>query len=538
MATIEQPAVMKQTRAPGTPPDTKTIQFKDSRPDVSKIEQAAQKAYKDSLTNWDFYVKNEWKKQSQEAVNQFGDNPAQLQAALEKIRTGMLPSDVPESIRNKFLEDTYYDSASLLNKALKQRKVAEKKDTTINANEYANGLTNNISTDFYNVLAYNESEDAEKRPFDVEIYNKNRSDLAQLADLTDDNGVPYFTAESQKEMKRPVSAIMTGFNSFIEQKSLPALEQWEQDKFNKKDEFMADTGIDDETYNAMRKSIDLYKGIKQRELNRLHNQERLNNSLAFMDNPIIYRANLSKIESDPERRLPNDNPEINKKLDEKADEIYSLADKLGNGQIDPATLRLMVMKVASVTVDDEDTSIVDDNILKAYEANIALTKAGANKDQLQQFNHLAMSAITDNTFKQSVAALASKPSFDTMFLNKGARNSIFGTVKEEDTRMVERIGRDAYMTTIAALNEASAIEDDQQRAKAMAQALAYYDTQVQKAYDYIKRDIIDPEYVKNALAQNGYALVELNGNMSKIVGRLPNGEYIIEQTGEKINGGI
>lgn len=541
MATIEQPAVIKQTRAPGTPSDIKTMQFKDSRPDVSRWEKAAQKAYKDSMTNWEYHVKNEWKKQSEEAVANFGDSPAQLQVALEKIRTEMLPSDIPESIKQQFMEDTYYDSASIMNKALAKRKKAEKEDTTINANEYANGLKNNLSTDFFNVLTYNESENAEKRPFDVEIYNKNKNDLAELADLTDDNGQYWFTEDSRKEMKRPTSAIIEGFNNYISQKSLPELEQWEQDKFNNKDAFMSDTGIDDEIYNTMRKSLDLYKNIKKRELNRAHNEERIKNSLGFLDNPIVYRANLSRIEKDPELPLPADNEEINKLLDAKAEEIYSLADKVKDGQIPPEIMRLAVMKVASITVDNDNPSIVDNNLLKAFDANIAFRKAGANEDQLATLNKNIQIAMTDTSFKQSVAALASKPSFESMlFENKRARNSLFYTLKDEDTRYVERIGRDAYMDTMSALAEIYSNPDftDAEKQQKTAQALAYYDTQVQKAYDYIKRDIIDPQYIKNALEKQGYAMIQLNGNMSKIVGRLPNGEYIIEQTGEKINGGI
>lgn len=541
MATIEQPAVIKQTRAPGTPPDTKTMQFKDSRPDVSRWEKAAQKAYKDSMTNWEYYVKNEWKKQSEEAVANFGDSPAQLQVALEKIRTGMLPSDVPEGIKQQFMEDTYYDSASIMNKALAKRKKAEKEDTTINANEYANGLKNNLATDFFNVLSYNESENAEKRPFDVEIYNKNKADLAELADLTNDNGQYWFTEDSRKEMKRPTSAIIEGFNNYISQKSLPELEQWEQDKFNNKDAFMADTGIDDEIYNTMRKSVDLYKNIKKRELNRAHNEERIKNSLGFLDNPIVYRANLSRIEKDPELSIPADNEEINKQLDAKAEEIYSLADKVKDGKIPPEIMRLAVMKVASITVDNDNPSIVDNNLLKAFDANLAFYKAGANEDQLATLNKNIQIAMTDTSFKQSVAALASKPSFDSMlFENKRARNSLFYTLKDDDTRYVERIGRDAYMNTMSAMAEIYSNPDltDAEKQQKTAQALAYYDTQVQKAYDYIKRDIIDPEYIKNALEKQGYAMIQLNGNMSKIVGRLPNGEYIIEQTGEKINGGI
>ena len=212
----------------------------------------------------------------------------------------------------------------------------------------------------------------------------------------------------------------------------------------------------------------------------------------------------------------------------KTKEIYSLADKVGNGKVDPQTMSLLVRQVASITADDE-TGIVDNNILKAYDGEIALRKAGANPEQLQSYHRFVQMAMTDTDFKQSVAALANKPDFDTMFLDKRARytglRSLFRTAKEDDTDYVEDLGRQAYF---GAMNLMYQGDTDG--------ALAYYDGKVAEAYDYIKRDIIDVDYVKKELAKNGSAMVELNGRMTKITGRLPNGEYIVESTGEKVNG--
>jgi hypothetical protein len=49
MATIEQPAEMKQTQRPGAPSEVRALQFEDKRPDVSKLTEFAGKAYKDSF---------------------------------------------------------------------------------------------------------------------------------------------------------------------------------------------------------------------------------------------------------------------------------------------------------------------------------------------------------------------------------------------------------------------------------------------------------------------------------------------------------
>jgi len=209
-------AEIKQTQTPGIPGDVNVLNIKEPGVDTSKFEKASAKAYKDSITNWDFAVKNEWKKQCDEAVQEFGNNPAQLQQALEKIRTEMLPSDTPPAIRNQFMKDTYYDSASILNKTITEQKKRQRKQTKINATAYAEGLSDDLATSYFNVLTYNAVEPAEKRPMDVETYVKQRSDLAKLADLTDDDGSFYFTETQRKKMKNPENAMLEGFKQFFD----------------------------------------------------------------------------------------------------------------------------------------------------------------------------------------------------------------------------------------------------------------------------------------------------------------------------------
>lgn len=290
--------------------------------------------------------------------------------------------------------------------------------------------------------------------------------------------------------------------------------------------------IRDEISQSVNKTIDYNLNLLKEEQKKQQNQQKIENSLAFMDNPILYRANLNRAFGESSysniSQESDDKIGFNKQLDEKASEIYSLSDKVGDGKVDPATLQLIVRQVASITADNE-TGIVDDNIMKAYDGDIALRKAGASPEQLQTYHRLAQIAMTDTNFKQSVAALANKPDFNTMFLEKPARytglRSLFRTAKDDDTDYVEDLGRQAYMGAMNYMVQGRP-ED----------ALRYYDDKVAEAYDYIKRDVIDVDYVKRELAKMGSAMVELNGRMTKITGRLPNGEYIVESTGEKVNG--
>lgn len=296
MATIEQPAETKQTQRPGAPSEVRALQFEDKRPDVSKLTEFAGKAYKDSITNWNYYLKNEWKKQSDEAVAQFGDNPAQLMGALEKIRTSMLPEDTPKQIRDSFLEDTYYDSASIMNKAQTNYNTRQRKETKANAGIYADGLTDDIATSYFNVLTYNTAPAEEKRPMDLEIYVKQRADLAKLADLTDDDGNFYFSETQRKNMKNPSEAILNGFRDFIYRPELKQLQEWDKKIFQNRDEFMKSTGIDGKTYDSMEKLLkQRMKDLKDTETREIHGQAFYEAS-ALITDPI--QTNIDKAKTD------------------------------------------------------------------------------------------------------------------------------------------------------------------------------------------------------------------------------------------------
>jgi hypothetical protein len=290
-------------------------------------------------------------------------------------------------------------------------------------------------------------------------------------------------------------------------------------------------GLRQDLKKSVDKSIDYKINLMKAEEEKMKKQLRIENSLAFMDNPIIYRATVG------DGQLLNEETYKNfPELKNLQNEIYDLSDKVGDGKVNPAVMHKIVEQVASITLGDDGN--VDVNILKAFDAELALRKAGASPEQLQTFHKLTANALTDSEFKTKVAALAGKPDFDTMFLDKGSRDrSLFSpaswtrTAKEDDIAYVEKMGREAYLGAMEKLS-------DTNNPMALEEALKFYDDKVAETYDFIKRDVIDVDYVKNQLAKMGHAMVELNGNMTKIVGRLPNGEYIVESTGEKVNGGF
>lgn len=349
MATREQPAEIRQTQTPGTPGDVSALNIKESGIDTSKFEKASAKAYKDSITNWDFYVKNEWKKQSEEAIAEFGNNPAQLMGALEKIRTGMLPEDTPKRIRDQFMEDTYYDSTSIMTKANAKHKDNQRKQTKANASIYADGLTDDIATSYFNVLVYNTAEPEEKRPMDVEIYVKQRADLAKLADLTDDDGNFYFSETQRKNMKNPSDAMLNGFRDFIYRPDLKQLQKWDEDIFQNRDEFMKSTGVDAKTYDSMEKVL------KQRIKDLKNDDDRKIKTQAMFEAADLIKNGNDKARVDELRKNAN----APKKLIDKAvklnEDIINSHWYDVNRESDP-TSALEVMGVVGEIVNDSDTT--------------------------------------------------------------------------------------------------------------------------------------------------------------------------------------
>lgn len=503
---------------PENAPEVKARSYKIDMPDWSNIDKLGDMQIKAANENFKLYAETLVSTESAKLYDQFQNDPINLANALGKL-PDMLKG-LPEEIQTQMNKKMYLNGVSLVKRAQANQARVQKEEMKANAIKSAQNTNKALVSDFYNMLSDTTKPEIERSPVNKDIYLSNRINLDELADVKDEMGQPLFTESQKESMKMPKEAAIVGLQQFVEPMSKAELDDWKQMVFDERERFQDEFQVDDETYESMDKAIEQQKNIKEKEEVVLDNKTRIANSLAFLDNPIIYRAKLDRA------GIKVDNPEL-------ADEIYTLSDHVGDGKVDPKVLHQIINKVASITVDDQETSVVDNNILKAYEADKALREAGANEAQLTAFHKTLEKAMTDTAFKQSVAALANKPSFDNMLLSTpmgGRRRTGLGALaskKDEDTEFVNKLGKEAYFEAMELMANNQPEE-----------ALSLYDTRIQQAYDYVKRDIIDVDYVKRELEKMGYAMVELNGNMSKIVGRLPNGEYIIEDTGEKINGGI
>nr|DAH24283.1 MAG TPA: hypothetical protein [Caudoviricetes sp.] len=224
----------------------------------------------------------------------------------------------------------------------------------------------------------------------------------------------------------------------------------------------------------------------------------------------------------------------------QAEKLYENSGNVGDGSISNADLHNLMKQVAGITINENGD--VDNNLIKAFMARNYIQDHNASPEQIQTFNKVIEKALTDKNFKDGIAKLANKPSFDDMFVktkgssartyDKNGHESIWMGVgamfrsKQDDMNdYVENVGRDAYIDAMALL--AAGRPDD---------AMAYYDQKVRQAYDFVKSDIIDTEMVNRVLAAGGKPIVPVNGQMSEIVGRDNNGEYILRNTGRKVNG--
>lgn len=355
------------------------------------------------------------------------------------------------------------------------------------------------------------------------------------------------TSKKMRELNDELVLVNAGIANEKDKKEKRKLEK-AKDKIEKEIKDTQDKDFTDDSLSAINKevketvskTIDYNINLQKQAEERERNAQKIENGLEFLDNPILYGAKMERAFGEENLYSKGMPKEIREQIDKKAKEIYSLADKVGDGKISPGIMQTMVHQVASITADDK-TGVIDNNLLKAFDGYAAFKKAGASPDQLQEYNRAVALAMTDTVFKQGVAALANKPSFDSLlFINeRRASNPIsfvfnnIRTPREADIQYIENMGVDAYTDAMKLMTQPGLNEE--QRKEAAAQALALYDRRMEDAYDFIKKDVVDVDYIKKQLAKNGSAMVELNGNMTKIVGRLPNGEYIIESTGEKVD---
>lgn len=351
--------------------------------------------------------------------------------------------------------------------------------------------------------------------------------LKNYADKTakDDGVLKQF---SKDYMKSFISGVAENNPEMAEKLITPEALAWFTQGNYEKDKDYYDK-LSSDLSNDLSKAIQFGKNKKQIEDTQKEYDDITNATIGYMNNVI------SQTPDELIAKIREDKP-FKKQLSDALYVAHQNSDKVGKGEINPNVLAGAISSVSDITIDKNGNP--EDNLYKFVMTHNALVASGASPEQISIYRQFAEKALTDDNFKRQIANMANKPSFDTLFNNTTGSSkpkyqepisilkSMAGTRQEDMNKYVEQMGREALLGFM-----------DRMTAGKVDEAYDFYDKVFQEAYDYVKSDIIDVNYVKKNLEKLGYAMVDLNGQMTKIIGRGQNGEYIIESTGGKINGG-
>ena len=215
----------------------------------------------------------------------------------------------------------------------------------------------------------------------------------------------------------------------------------------------------------------------------------------------------------------------------QARKLYENSGKVGDGSISNAELHNIIKQVASITINE--TGSVDNNLIKAFIARNYLQEHNASPEQIQVFNDAIAQALTNRDFKDGVAKLANMPTFDSMLKTAWGSSKLTGLagyVRSQSDDMndyIENQGRNAYIEAMVYL--ASGDPDT---------AMKTYNDRIKEAYDFVISDVIDVNMVNRELERGVCPIVSINGTSVMITGRNGNGEFLIKNTGRKVNGNI
>lgn len=262
---------MARQVAPGTPGNIQALNVPQQPVDLSIFETMGDNKIKAATAGFKLYAEATAKAESQKLYDQFKDDPIGLSNALEKL-PGMF-KDLPESMQDEINGKLYLDSVSLVSKA--QANLEKKQQLQTKATAYADArLTQTqLSDDFFNMLRHITAPEDEKRPIDVDIYKMHRQSLISLTHMVDEEGKPLFTETERTKMAMPKDAVVSGFKQFIFRMEDKQLEDWDKAHFQNREQFIAQTGIDQDTYDTMETALkNRLKALKDKSDRKIHGQ--------------------------------------------------------------------------------------------------------------------------------------------------------------------------------------------------------------------------------------------------------------------------
>lgn len=262
---------MARQVAPGTPGDIQAMNINQQPVDLEIFDKLGDYKIKTATAGFKLYAETTAKAESQKLYEQFKNDPIGLSNALGKLPD--MFKELPETMQEELRGKIYLDSVSLVSKAQANQEKLQLAEYKRNAFADANLSMTQLADDTFNVLRFMTAPAEEKRPIDVDIYRMHRQELNQLAQLTDEEGKPLFSESQRGKMMMPKESAVNGFNQFIYRMEEDQLKDWDKNIFQNRDKFIADLGIDGDTYDTMETSLkSRMKALKDTKDRKIHGQ--------------------------------------------------------------------------------------------------------------------------------------------------------------------------------------------------------------------------------------------------------------------------
>lgn len=262
---------MARTIGPGTPTPVEPLDVKIPDIDLTIFDKYGDTKIKAATQNFHLYATTTANAEAQKEYQKYKNNPIALANALSKLPA--MFNDLPQSVQDDLKGRLDNNAISLVTKAQANQQKAIDKQNKVLAQANAVLNMNQLSDDYFNVLRYITSPDEEKRPVDMAIYKAHRDELARLTNITDEDGKPIFSESQRTKMMMPKDATVAGFKQFVNRMESDQLKEWDEKYFQDQAKFMADTGIDADTYDSMETYlIKRAKALKDTKVRTLHGQ--------------------------------------------------------------------------------------------------------------------------------------------------------------------------------------------------------------------------------------------------------------------------
>lgn len=399
---------MARTVAPGQPTPIMPVEVDIPKMDFSVFGKIGDEKIKSAMQNFRLYATTTANAEAQVAYEKYKNNPVALANALSKLPE--MFQDLPESIQTEMKAKMDTNAISLVTKAKanQEKLIAKQNKAMAHANATLN--MNMLADDFFNVLGDMTASEGEKKPILWDIYAQHRGELQSLAGMTDENGSPLFSESTREKMLMPKEAAVAGFKRFIYRPNLNQLTEWDQNVFQKRDEFIKQTGIDDATYDAMESAM--LARIRQLK----SNDRKIKKTQADLET-----AELLKTGDEMKAKILEENPDAPKKLVKRAVELNKkfIEDHWydPDREADPGAL-FEVLSVVGTLAQSPDTS--PDGLEKKIELGLeAGERLAKNRDKLNMSDEDAekyldwiYGSIADKGFIDNINMLDAKPWVD------------------------------------------------------------------------------------------------------------------------------